>query len=76
MDVVQELLAEQIRYMEELQEVRVPRIVAKDRSNPFECFTEKEFVERYRLSKDATTALIEEVRPRAPVDDMGRGTSF
>lgn len=76
MAAVQELLAEQIRYMEELQEVRVPRIIAKDRSDPFQCLTDEEFVERYRLPKDAVMALTEEVRPRAQVDEKGRGTEL
>lgn len=74
MAAVQQLLAEQVRYMEELLEVRVPRIVAKDRSDPFQCLTDEEFFDRYRLPKDAITALIEEVRPRAQVDELGRGT--
>ena len=71
---VQEALEEQIRQVEQVLEVRIPRVVAKDRSDPFHCLSDEEFLERYRLPKDAVTDLIEQVRPRAHVDRMGRGT--
>ena len=70
---VQEALEEQIRQVEQVLEVRIPRIVAKDRSDPFHCLSDEEFLERYRLPKDAVTDLIEQIRPRALVDRMGRG---
>lgn len=66
-----EVLEEELE--EPLLEVKIPRIIAKDRSDPFQGLSDEEFLERYRLPKDTTRDLIEEVRPRAHVDKMGRG---
>ena len=49
------------------------RVIARDRGNPFQALTEEEFIERYRLNKDAVSDLLDELRPVAPRIVNGRG---
>lgn len=58
---------------EELQPRRIPRIVPRDRRDPMAYLTEHEFVQRFRLSKSTVRDLLEEIRPRLPIVNNGRG---
>ena len=71
MTAAQELLEEQVCQLEHIFKVGIPRVVAKDRSDPFHCLSDGD-LERYRLPKDAITDLPEQVRPHAHMDRMGR----
>ena len=59
--------------LQEIEEIRVPRVIARDRSDPLLVLTEEEFVQRYRLSKDAVFDLIEQLHPIALRITSGRG---
>lgn len=49
---------------DELQRVRLPRFVPRDRSDPRAYLTELDFLQRFRLSKEGVRDLLEEIRPR------------
>lgn len=52
---------------------RLPRRVIKDRQNPFTAYSEEEFIQRYRLSKECTHTLLAELEPYLPKAQDGRG---
>lgn len=68
MTAAQELLEEKARQVEQVLEVRVPRIVAKDYKDSFHCLSDEEFLERYRLPMDVVTDLIKKIKQRTHVD--------
>lgn len=69
-----DILQEQHRQVEQVEDIQVPRVIPRDRSNPFLYHTEEEFIQRYRLPKNATRNLVEDIEPRAPRVRNGRGT--
>ncbi|XP_045107700.1 putative nuclease HARBI1 [Portunus trituberculatus] len=73
MAALDEIIDEEMFEMEELRRVKIPCIVPKDRNDPFYYLSGEEFLERFRLPKDAVRDLIEEVRPRTHVDRLGTG---
>ncbi|KAK3890130.1 hypothetical protein Pcinc_005906 [Petrolisthes cinctipes] len=70
------LLQEQLRQLEQVGEVRIPRVIPRDRANPFRYLTEEEFVKRYRLPKNAVQDLIEAIEPHTPRPNNDRGCSI
>ncbi|XP_050710739.1 uncharacterized protein LOC126995293 [Eriocheir sinensis] len=56
-------------------EVRLPRVVPRDRQNPFTCLSEEDFIDRYHLSPACTLQLLENVQPKLPRARDGRGCS-
>ena len=64
------ILNEENRQLQEIEDVRIPRVFARD---PLQALTEEEFVQRYRLSKDAVSDLLDELHPVAPRIVNGRG---
>ncbi|KAK4319118.1 hypothetical protein Pmani_008488 [Petrolisthes manimaculis] len=77
MDVLHEIYAGILDELdeEELQPRRLHRIVPRDRSDPMAYLADHEFIQRFRLSKDAVRDLLEEIRPRLPRVGNGRGCS-
>ncbi|KAK3880948.1 hypothetical protein Pcinc_014598 [Petrolisthes cinctipes] len=67
------LLQEHLRQLEQVEEVRIPRVIPRDRANPFRYHTEEDFVKRYRLPKNAVQDLIEAIEPHAPRPNNDRG---
>ena len=65
----------QLQQLEQLEalEVRVPRVVLRDRNDPFVSLCE-EFIQRFRLPKDCVRDLIDEISPHAPRVQPGKGT--
>ncbi|KAK3889672.1 hypothetical protein Pcinc_006238 [Petrolisthes cinctipes] len=70
------LLQEHLRQLEQVEEVRIPRVIPRDRANPFRYHTEEDFVKRYRLPKNAVQDLIEAIEPHAPRPNNDRGCSI
>ena len=54
-------------------EARLPRRLVTDRQNPFTAYSEEEFIQRYRLSKECIRTLLEQVEPHVPRAQDGRG---
>ncbi|MPC63536.1 putative nuclease HARBI1 [Portunus trituberculatus] len=52
---------------------RAPRRILKDRMDPFHFHTQEEFVSRYRLTKQATRTVIEQMSPQLPEVQGNRG---
>ena len=67
-----QLMEQQLQQLRQV-DMRVPRVIPRDRTDPFDKFTEEEFRERFRLSKQDTRDLIEEIRPNAHRVMNGRG---
>ena len=59
--------------VDQVEEVRPPRVVPQDRQNPFTSLSNEEFIDRYRLSPTCTLQLLEDVQPRLPRARDGRG---
>ena len=59
MFALHDVLQEMQRQHQEIEEIRVSHVIARDRSDPLLVLTEEEFVKRYRLSKDAVFDLLE-----------------
>lgn len=76
MNVIQLIREAQLQQLEQLEavDVRVPRVVLKDRSDPFISVSEDEFIQRFRLPKDCVRDLIDEISPRVPRVQPGKGT--
>lgn len=55
---------------------RAPRRIIKDRMDPFHFHTEEEFICRYRLTKQATRSVIEQVSPELPEVQGNRGKPY
>lgn len=53
--------------------MRLPRIVPRDRSDPMAYLTDREFVQRFRLSKAGVRDLLQEIRPHLRRIRNGRG---
>ena len=68
------VLQEMQHQHQEIYEIQVPRVIARVRSDPLLVLTEEEFVQRYRLSKDAVLDLLGQLHPIAPKIISGRGT--
>ncbi|KAJ3655893.1 hypothetical protein Zmor_015001 [Zophobas morio] len=51
-----------LELLDEVMEPRLPRIF-RNRIDPFEIYNDKEFKRRYRLSKDVTNFIINEISP-------------
>lgn len=71
--VFQAALLEVLDLLEQAEQVRLPRVVPRDRENPFTSLSEDDFIERYRLSPGCVLELLEEVEPRLPKAQDGRG---
>ena len=54
-------------------QLRVPRRLVRDRMDPFHSMTEGEFLSRFRLTKEATRDLIEQLHLRLPQTESNRG---
>ncbi|KAK4318654.1 hypothetical protein Pmani_010348 [Petrolisthes manimaculis] len=61
--------------LNEIAELRVPRIILADRSDPMAYLCEGEFIMRYRLSKEAVRDLLREITPRLQRIRNNRGCS-
>lgn len=73
MFAVFEILQQQRQQMEQTEDAQVPRVIPRDRMNPFIYLTEEEFIRRYRLPKHVTRNLVEDIKPRAPAVHNNRG---
>jgi len=51
----------------------VKRYVVRDRMNPFQSYSNEEFVARYRVTKECVTELLETIRRRLAVVHNNRG---
>lgn len=57
-------------------EARLPRRLITDRQNPFTVYSEEEFIEQYRLSKECIRILLDQIEPHLPRAQDGRGCSI
>ncbi|XP_069997883.1 uncharacterized protein [Penaeus vannamei] len=53
----------------------VERYVVRDRMNPFQSYSNEEFVARYRVTKECVTELLETIRHRLAVVHNNRDVS-
>ena len=62
---------EEIANWEEVNARRIRRFV--QRRDPFSLYSDKEFLERYRLSKSCVRDLLEKIQEQLPVSNDRRG---
>ncbi|KAK8404687.1 hypothetical protein O3P69_007736 [Scylla paramamosain] len=65
-----------LQHADRADQARLPRRLVKDHQNPFAAYSEEEFVQRYRLSKECIHTLLGQVEPDLPRAKDGRGCSI
>uniref|UniRef100_A0A0P4VXD6 DDE Tnp4 domain-containing protein n=1 Tax=Scylla olivacea TaxID=85551 RepID=A0A0P4VXD6_SCYOL len=65
-----------LQHADRADQARLPRRLVKDPQNPFAAYSEEEFVQRYRLSKECIHTLLGQVEPDLPRAKDGRGCSI
>ena len=66
---------EYLLQLRQVEEVRLPRMVLQDRSDPLLILSEEEFTDRYRLTKLCTMDLLDQISIRLPRARDGRGNT-
>ncbi|KAK8404685.1 hypothetical protein O3P69_007734 [Scylla paramamosain] len=65
-----------LQHADRADQARLPRRLVKDHQNPFAAYSEEEFVQRYRLSKECIHTLLGQVEPDLPRAKDGRARTY